>query len=443
MNAKNENPNRNTNVLKYSTIYIVVLASLLFVFLENTISAVLFKSTLDVLAVISTALFCYIMVYFYINRAKYFSMQLLFAFIFSMIIGLPAVYLYFFKDANSGFELVCVWGILINIVLYLTAINGGVVQQKNKINAYFKNIFFLVSFCQVIKVGVYLKFILSSGLGHLAIYTEGEELLSNVPFIVRAISGLSLVMSLAIFYYDSPKKFKVIAFTLLLSELLIGIRSKFFFSLICVIVLSLYVNKEKVKRVFLIISRPQYLFLGFTIFSLISYFREGYQINFIDYLVVVLDSLSSTLAGLQNLYSLPMSQGWGELHSVTIFTQILPLSGFGFLNDNQIYKDFSIIVLGDISSGIALSSSGILESSILSLNFNVVIYLSYLLIVMSMILKGLNSKLTFVNFIAIAMLPGFFYSVRGELILPFAYIIKSLPIIMVSPFLISKSSSER
>lgn len=151
MNAKNENPNRNTNVLKYSTIYIVVLASLLFVFLENTISAVLFKSTLDVLAVISTALFCYIMVYFYINRAKYFSMQLLFAFIFSMIIGLPAVYLYFFKDANSGFELVCVWGILINIVLYLTAINGGVVQQKNKINAYFKNIFFWFHFARLLK----------------------------------------------------------------------------------------------------------------------------------------------------------------------------------------------------------------------------------------------------------------------------------------------------
>lgn len=441
MNANNVNPNINKSLLKHSTLYIVILVSLVFTFLENTISAVLFKSALDGLAIISTTVFCYVIVYFYINRAKYFSMQLLFAFVFSMIIGLPAIYLYFFKGASNGFELICVWGILINIVLYFTALNGKVIQQKRKINLYFKIVFLVVAFCQVFKVGIYFNFILNSGLGHLAIYTESEELLSNVPFIVRAISGLSLVMSLAVFYYDCPKKLKIIAFILLLSELLIGIRSKFFFSLICIIVLSLYVDRERVKRVFMRISRPQYLLLGFTVFSLISYFREGYQINFIDYLVLVLDSLSSTFAGLQKLYLLPYAQGWDKLPPITIITQILPLSGLGFLNDAQIARDFSIVALGDISDGIALSSSGMLESSILSLNFNVVIYLSYLLLVMAMILKGLNSKFTFVNFIAIAMLPGFFYSVRGELILPFAYIIKSLPVILVSPLLISKRKS--
>ncbi|EOB9936198.1 oligosaccharide repeat unit polymerase, partial [Escherichia coli] len=100
------------------------------------------------------------------------------------------------------------------------------------------------------------------------------------------------------------------------------------------------------------------------------------------------------------------------------------------------------IVLGDISSGIALSSSGILESTILDVDFNFFIYLSYLLLMLSLIQHFLNSPKVFLNFIAIAMLPGFLYSIRGELILPIAYIIKSSPIIIVSNFLVSDKNAD-
>ncbi|EJZ2790505.1 O176 family O-antigen polymerase, partial [Escherichia coli] len=119
------------------------------------------------------------------------------------------------------------------------------------------------------------------------------------------------------------------------------------------------------------------------LFSLVSYYREGYDINFVKYMVVVLDSLSSTLAGLQDIFVLPDSQGWNRLDPHLIITQLFPISGLGFLNSTQIYKEFSVIVLGNISSGIALSSSGILESTILDVDFNFFIYLSYLLLMLS------------------------------------------------------------
>lgn len=133
---------------------------------------------------------------------------------------------------------------------------------------------------------------------------------------------------------------------------------------------------------------------------MISYLREGYEINFINYLGVVLDSLSSTLAGLQDLYYLPDENGWALLNPLTILSQVLPLSGFGFISDAQIAHEYSTIVLGSVSNGIALSSSGLLEASIISLHFNLFIYLAYLLIMISIIQKGLNSNYVIFNFFA-------------------------------------------
>ncbi|EPZ6094442.1 hypothetical protein ACXHH8_004215 [Enterobacter roggenkampii] len=230
------------------------------------------------------------------------------------------------------------------------------------------------------------------------------------------------------------------AFILLASDLVIGIRNKFFFAFICIIILSLYSNRRKITAIFARISKLQYLLIGFVGFSVISYIREGYEVNFISYLGIVLDSLSSTLAGLQNVYSLPDEKGWALLNPITIISQVLPLSGFGFISDAQIYHEYSTIVFGNITNGIALSSSGLLEASIISLHFSLFVYLAYLLIMISIIQKGLNSNYVIFNFFALVMMTGFFYSVRGELVLPFAYVLKSLPIILIANLLIQLKS---
>lgn len=425
-------------LVKYIPIYFSLFLSIALLLCEYTASYLVYDIFIEVISSFLSAILILVIIYFYIKRARFFSLQLVYSYAFSLIIGIPAIYLLNFGEPRKGFELVCLWCVLLNIVLYFSSFNSKIIKQKRTVNNIFIIIYIVVGVCQLIKTFIYFRFIVNSGLGHLAIYTEGEILTAQVPFIIRAISGLSLIMSLATFYYKSPAKLKWISFLLLASELVIGIRSKFFFSFLCIITLSLYVNRYSVKRLFVKVSKIQYLAIGFILFSLISYFREGYEINFINYLVIVMDSLSSTLAGLQDLFLLPASQGWNNIDANIIFTQIFPISGLGFISDLQIYKQFSMIVLGDISSGIALSSSGILEATIISIKFNFYVYLIYLLLMLALIQNWLNSSLSFLNFIAIAMLPGFFYSIRGELVLPFAYVIKSLPLIILAPFLTSR-----
>lgn len=424
---------------KHLAIYFSVLLSLSSCFLWGGPDTFVSKTYTDFLATISTVQLFVLMLYYYINRVRYFSLTLLFAFVFSLIIGLPSIYLYYFKNANHGFEIICIWGMLINAILYLQSTDVVIKREKRYLTNLFYFLFSIVALCQLYKIFIYLMFILNSGEGHLAIYTESEELLSQVPFTIRAISGFTVVMSLATFYFKTPTYIKIIAFVLLASDLAIGIRNKFFFSVICIFILYMYSNEYRIRNLFKQFSKPLFLIFGFICFSMISYFREGYQIDFMNYIVIVLDSLSSTLGGMQHLFDM-QSSGWSQLHPGVVFTQLLPLSGLGFIDDQQIAKDFSIIVLGDVSSGIALSSSGLLESSLLSLNFGVIIYLIYLLGMMSFIKWGLNNQQALINFIAISMISGFFYAVRGELILPLAFLLKSLPIVLISPLLVKNKT---
>ncbi|EEI9746963.1 oligosaccharide repeat unit polymerase, partial [Salmonella enterica subsp. enterica] len=147
-----------------------------------------------------SALLIVIIAYFYIKRAYFFSLQLMYAYAFSLIIGIPSVYLLNFGEAKGGFELVCLW-----CILYFSACSSKVIEQKKTVNKIFVVIFFVVGFCQLVKTLLYFRFIIDSGLGHLAIYTEGEILTAQVPFVIRAISGLSLIMSLATFYFKAPR----------------------------------------------------------------------------------------------------------------------------------------------------------------------------------------------------------------------------------------------
>lgn len=423
---------------KWALIYLLVTFLLfLSVFIDANRND-LAELIIEIFAIFGTIILGVVVAYYYINRTRYLSLSLMFAFVFSLIIGFPSVYLYFFKGANNGFEIVCVWGIYINSILYLLADTKPKKHEWRQVNNLFYVVLLIVSVCQFYKIYVYFNFIISSGAGHLAIYTESEELLSRVPFFIRAVSGFSLTMALAAFYFKSPQLIKLIAFLVVASDLAIGIRNKFFFSAICMFILYLYSNEHRVRKIFKKLSRPLYIVVGFVAFSLVSYYREAYQVAFLDYFGIVLDSLSSTLAGMQYIFDMPSDSGWSSMDASIVFSQVLPLSGLGFISDQQIAHEFSILALGDISSGIALSSSGLLESSILCPALGGMIYTLYLLFMIAILNKGLNSKYALINFIVIAMLPGFLYSVRGELVLPIALLLKSLPIIMISPLLIRR-----
>ncbi|HAI7537404.1 TPA: O17/O44/O73/O77/O106 family O-antigen polymerase, partial [Escherichia coli] len=209
---------------KHLAIYFSVFLSLSSCFLWGGADTFVSQVYIDILATISTALLVVLMFYYYINRVRYLSLTLLFAFVFSLIIGLPSIYLYYFKNANHGFEIICIWGMLINSILYLQTTETVIKEEKRYLTSLFYILFSIVALCQLYKILIYLMFILNSGEGHLAIYTESEELLSQVPFFIRAISGFAVVMSLSTFYFKTPTYIKVIAFVLLASDLAIGIR---------------------------------------------------------------------------------------------------------------------------------------------------------------------------------------------------------------------------
>ncbi|SUI02080.1 Uncharacterised protein [Salmonella enterica subsp. indica] len=174
---------------KHLIIYLVVCLCLFSGFLiDNAKTQIAQKITGYISNNIQRVINCAHSVLLYISSALFFSNATIF-FVFSLIIGLPSVYLFYFKNTDNDFGIICIWAMLINIVLYLLSTKTFYKKEERCLSSLFYAIFFIAAFCQIYKIIIYFIFILNSGAGHLAIYTESEELLSQVPFVIRAISG--------------------------------------------------------------------------------------------------------------------------------------------------------------------------------------------------------------------------------------------------------------
>ncbi|SPX20032.1 O-antigen polymerase [Escherichia coli] len=89
---------------KHLAIYFSVFLSLSSCFLWGGADTFVSQVYIDILATISTALLVILMFYYYINRVRYLSLTLLFAFVFSLIIGLPSIYLTILKTQIMGLK---------------------------------------------------------------------------------------------------------------------------------------------------------------------------------------------------------------------------------------------------------------------------------------------------------------------------------------------------
>lgn len=78
-------------------IYFLLTFSLMLIFLTVSASATFYETVEDIFATFCAIILFGEMLYFYMHRVKYVSLQLMFAFVFSLIIGIPSFYLYFFK----------------------------------------------------------------------------------------------------------------------------------------------------------------------------------------------------------------------------------------------------------------------------------------------------------------------------------------------------------
>ncbi|CFQ32139.1 O-antigen polymerase [Yersinia bercovieri] len=387
-----------------------------------------------------SSIFFYIMAVFfcYIKRAEKFSLGLIAAFVFSLFLGGPAVYLLIYKDLVVNFQVVLILIIQISTLIYF--LDEPINSNKNDfiLTKAFYFLFFIVFLCQAYKIIIYLIFILNSGLGHLAIYIEGDALRDNVPLIVRGISGFSIIISMMTFFYPSSKSIKVISIIMVLSDMAIGIRGKFFFSAISILFLFAYINKTKAVSFFTFATGVIPIITLFITLSVVSYFREGYTIDFYSYIFIVLDSISSTIAGLERLYMIS-GEWWDKYFSYQmVFDQILPILGFNNLEGNGIAKVYSLLVLGNISNGIGLSSSIVLESIVIMGELFPILLLMYLMLFILFIPYLLSSNKAVINVIGLSLISGFLFSARAEMVLPLVYFIKFSPVIICAPFLVYK-----
>lgn len=379
----------------------------------------------------------------YYIRNKDLSMSLIFFFVYSMLLGIPACYLFVVNDSTSQFSgfMLCI--ILSSIFVFISRPfhDPGRITSINtcRLTGLFYFVFFIVAACQSFKIYAYLTYIIESGLGHLAIYINNDELVHSVPSYIRFISGLSMVVSLIAISFSKNKIIIFLALALMFSDIAIGIRGKAFSGVIAAFIIMLYVNKYKATRIFSNLTKPIVVVVFFVLFSFISYYREGYSINFGSYILLVLDSISSILSGTQALFD--KSDYWydSSFSSSSIFMQIGDLIGLHIDGVNTVAETYTKIALGDNKTGIALSSSLPLEAMVLGGPFGPLIMITYSLLMLTLINRLLLSNKKVFLVAGISILPGLAFVCRAELVIPFVYLIKSVPIILISPMLLKNN----
>lgn len=420
---------------KQNVVLTFSLAALFALFMAITSVLNLLDSNRNITFAIVSVLFFSVLAFFYFNRIRYFSLALMFCFMFSLILGIPAVYL-IFTTMDANFQLFLLSVIWVNLFLFsccpLFEVRATTWRNEYQLSQIFYLVFLLVAVCQFYKIFVYASFLISSGLGHLAIYTEGDELHASVPFIIRSISGFSNVLGLAVFLFPSSKKVKFIGLLMIASDLVIGVRNKFFFSLMALFILVAIQNRQRGYQLFKRMTGIVPVIAVFVLLSVVSYVREGFTIDFTSYLLIVLDSLSSTVFGIKDV--LQMSSGPEVLAGVDpalVFRQFFDLIGIGS-GDATVAQAYTHVALSGASEGIALSSSILLESMIVSTVLFPLVLFGYCILFIVVIDKLLQTRNPILNLCGIAMLPFLFYTTRAEMVQPFVSLFKALPVILIS-----------
>ncbi|EOT2259625.1 TPA: O-antigen polymerase [Escherichia coli] len=434
-------PNQIVNTLPYIFLMFALLSIIVFISLLMISGAQ--SGVYDILFCFIAPLYASCLVLSYIKRMNELSIGTIYFFCYSLLLGIPACYLFIVNDSTPAFKGMMLCIVLSSMVIYFLGKSFRQTKTNPLINLRLSNffvfIFLFVAIAQLYKIYTYYSFISNSGLGHLAIYLSNDDLVSSVPFAIRFLSGFSVILSLMAIAFSRSKIITAIAIFILFSDIIIGIRGKAFSSLISIFIIMMFVDINNAKKYFRKITSPVVISSLFVVLSLVSYYREGYNMYFFSYLLIVLDSIASIISGLQSTFNI--SDFWysHNFNQEDIILQFFNLLGFNINGVTPISQVYTDIALGSHSSGIALSSSLPLESMILGGAFGPMVMIAYSLSIILLINKLLSSGNKMLIVSAMAILPGFIFSCRAELVLPLVYLVKALPIIIISPVLIKRA----
>ena len=387
---------------------------------------------------------CYLVgfLYLYSDRKQNFGFFILMAFSYGMLFGIPCVAWVLSKPLDNATQIICLLGILTvgNLLTLLSHYEALDKSHRNvRLNWEPKKAFSfalgIVALAQAYKLHAYLGVLASSEYGHLAIWFESEALLNAVPAWIRILSGGSLLMGIFGISLFRKRPFMQFACLLLIvSDLVLGIRNKGFFGVLSAIyILSLF-DRDKASRIFQRITSPVLLVGGFVGMSVVSFQREGFNIPFIEYLELVLDSLASIANGL--LQFVTENSQCQYLDGTLVLSQLWTLMGVG--TGTQLSAEFNYCLTGDPSPPTSVSSSMIFEMLVVAGPLWPLACGLYLLLLYRM-LRFMERRESIVSLsLLCALAPAILYTLRAELVQPIVYILKGLPYIFVIGLLVKQ-----
>ncbi len=393
---------------------------------------------------IQTAAACYLagLLHLYALRKRCVGFFLLMAISYGLLFGIPCVAWVLSNPLNDAPQIDFLLGML-SIGNLLTLLSHCESLEKRKDyapfafepNKAFTAVFAAVALAQAYKLRAYFGVLSSSEYGHLAIWVDGEALLSAVPSWIRVLSGGSLLTGIiGIALFRKRPLMQLACLLLIISDMVIGIRNKGFFSALAAIyILSLF-ERERATRIFQRISSPLMLAIAFFALSIVSFLREGFDIPLSDYLLIVLDSLASIVNGLLSVASQP--QCMNNLDATLVFSQFWTLIGVG--GGAQLSGEFNYCLTGNPNPLTSVSSSLIFEVLLLTGPFWPLAAGLYLVAIYAVLRFLERSKTIGSLSILCALAPAFLYTLRAEVVQPIVFILKSLPYLLLIGLLVKR-----
>lgn len=385
--------------------------------------------------------------YLYVRRKQNFGFFLLMSISYGLLFGIPCTAWVISKPLNDPSQINFLIGLLsIGNLLTIISLSESSDKQKHHTpltfepNKAFQFVLAVVALAQAYKLHAYFGILSSSEYGHLAIWIDGEALLSAVPTWVRVLSGGSLLIGIiGIALSRSRPVVQLICLVLIISDVVIGIRNKGFFGVLAAIyILSLF-DRDKASKLFERVSSPIWLVTAFLSLSLVSFLREGFDMPLLEYLLIVLDSLASIVNGLLEVVAQP--QCLKNLDSSLVLSQFWTLIGVS--SGAQLSGEFNFCLTGNPKPLTSVSSSLIFEVLLISGQFWPLAAGLYL-VLMYGVLRLFERRKTIVSLsIVCAMAPAFLYTLRAELVQPLVFIIKSLPYLLMISLLVKRVTKRR
>jgi len=393
---------------------------------------------------IQAAAACYLagFAHLYALRKRNFGFFLLMAISYGLLFGIPCVAWILSNPLNDTAQIDFLLGLLcVGNLLTLLSHCETLTERKESApfsfepNKVFAIVLAAVALAQGYKLRAYFGVLSSSEYGHLAIWVDGDALLSAVPSWIRLLSGGSLLIGIiGIALFRKRPLMQLACLLLIISDMVIGIRNKGFFgALAAIYILSLF-EQERAARLFQRISSPLMLAIAFLALSIVSFVREGFDIPLTDYLLIVLDSLASIVNGLLSAASQP--QCLKNLDGALVISQFWTL--IGVASGAQLSGEFNYCLTGNPNPLTSVSSSLVFEVLLLTGPFWPLTAGLYL-VVMYALLYFLVRRKTIVSLsILCALAPAFLYTLRAELVQPIVFIIKSLPYLLLIGLLVKR-----